>query len=320
MGMKKVLPQENSQAYDCLHDGILIVGSGAMACLFAARLSQAGIPVTMLSSWQEGLSRLREGGVTLVDGAGQGHSFPVRATQDPQECRPAHCALVLVKSWQTRRAAAQLFNCLVEDGVALTLQNGMGNREVLSEALGAQRVALGVTTVAANLLGPGQVRLAGEGVISLGVHNRLAGVTAALRQAGFVVESAPDPDALMWGKLVINAAINPLTALLRVSNGELISRPTARSLLASLAREAAAVAVANGIPLPYPDPVVAVENIARKTAENRSSMLQDVSRGAPTEIDAISGAIVQAGEQVDVPTPLTRAMWHLVKALLPVAG
>lgn len=304
----------------CQREGILILGSGAMACLFAARLAAAGIAVTMLGTWPEGLRSLREGGVRLIDEEGNGHAYPVRVTQDPQECRPARCALVLVKSWQTHRAAAQLFNCLSDDGVALTLQNGMGNREALSETLGAQRVALGVTTVGATLLGPGQVRLAGEGVISLGIHKRLAGLAEALRAAGFVVESAADPDALLWGKLVINAAINPLTALLKVTNGELIARPTARSLLASLSREAAAVAVANGIPLPYPNPVVAVESIARRTAANRSSMLQDVSRGAPTEIDAISGAIVQAGEQVGVPTPLTRAMWHLVKALLPAEG
>jgi 2-dehydropantoate 2-reductase len=115
---------------------------------------------------------------------------------------------------------------------------------------------------------------------------------------------------------VINAAINPLTALLGVANGELLTRPPARALMVSLAREAPAVAVALGIRLPYPDPVVAVESIARRTGANLSSMLQDVRRGAPTEIDAICGAIVKAGEQTDVTTPVNRTMWHLVEALV----
>jgi 2-dehydropantoate 2-reductase len=100
-----------------------------------------------------------------------------------------------------------------------------------------------------------------------------------------------------------------------VPNGELLARNPARSLLQATAREAAGVATAKGIRLPYPDPVVAVETIARRTGSNRSSMLQDVERGAPTEIDAICGAIVQTGEQTGIPTPINRTLWQLVSAL-----
>ena len=296
-------------------EGLLIVGTGAMACLFAARLSAAGIGVTMLGSWREGLEALRRSGVTLVDAEGGEQSYPVRATNDPCEAAPVQHVLVLVKSWQTERAIGQLGECLAPEGVVLTLQNGMGNREKLAKALGARRVALGVTTIGANLVGPGRVRLAGEGVISLSVHARLSPLADMLRQAGFIVETVPDPDSLLWGKLVINAAINPLTALLTVPNGVLMERPTARSLMVAVVREAAAVAVAQGLHLPYPDPVVAVETIARRTAANRTSMLQEIQRGAPTEIDAICGAIVKAGEQTGVPTPVNRTLWQLVKAL-----
>jgi 2-dehydropantoate 2-reductase len=286
-----------------------------MACLFAARLVASGSQVTLLGTWREGVEALRHGGVILVDQEGHEQAYPVCATDDPADCAGAGAALVLVKSWQTERAAGQLADCLAPEGVALTLQNGLGNREKLTKALGARRVALGVTTIGANLLGPGKVRLAGEGVISLSVHSRLGLLADRLRQAGFIVENAPDPDALLWGKLVINAAINPLTALLGVPNGALLERPTARSLMTTVAREAAAVAMAQGLHLPYPDPAVAVETIARRTAANRSSMLQDLQRGAPTEIDAICGAIVTAGEQTDVPTPVNRTLWQLVKAL-----
>jgi 2-dehydropantoate 2-reductase len=222
---------------------------------------------------------------------------------------------VLVKSWQTRRAAQQLAECLAEDGLALTLQNGVGNREELARQLGENRVALGVTTAGATLLGPGRVRPAGEGVVSLGAHPRLAPLAGLLRSAGFVVENAPDANVLLWGKLVINAAINPLTALLGVLNGELLVRPSARLLMQSVALEAAAVAEVSGVHLPYPDPVAAAETVARRTAANRSSMLQDIQRRAPTEIDAICGAIVQAGDEVSVPVPVNRTVLHLVKAL-----
>ena len=296
---------------------LLIFGTGAMACLFAARLSAAGVTVTMLGTWREALIELCERGVTLVEADGSSRSYPVQATARTSDCAGARYALVLVKSWQTRRAARQLRKLLSEDGVALTLQNGIGNREVLVDALGAPRVALGVTTLGATLLAPGHVQAAGEGPISLGIHSRLGPLAAMLRSAGFTVEDAPDPDVLLWGKLVINAAINPLTALLRVPNGELLNRPTARALMASLAREAAAVAAAQAIRLPYSDQVAAAEQTARQTAANRSSMLQDVQRGALTEIDAICGSIVEAGDQSDMPAPLNRTMWHLVSALTP---
>lgn len=294
---------------------LLIVGTGAIASLFAARLSASGVPVTMLGTWSTGLDALKQHGVTFVDANGHQQTYPVQVTNEPAACAGTRFALVLVKSWQTERAAHQLAVCLAPDGVALTLQNGLGNRDTLAQVLGAQRVALGITTIGANLVAPGHVRLAGDGVITLGVHARLSPLADLLRSAGFVVENDPDPSALLWGKLVINAAINPLTALLDIPNGELLKRPSARALLATVARETASVAVAQGVRLPYPDPVVATETIARRTASNRSSMLQDVSRGAPTEIDAICGAIVQAGEQTGVPTPINRTLWQLIKAL-----
>jgi 2-dehydropantoate 2-reductase len=225
-------------------------------------------------------------------------------------------ALVLVKSWQTERAAEQLSRCLAPDGVALTLQNGLGNREALVDALGAERVALGVTTTGATLVGPGRVRPGGEGTTSLGEHPRLEPLANLLRQAGFGVESVVSADDLLWSKLVINAAINPLTALLQCPNGELVTRPAARSLMAAAAREAADVAQACGRGLTYSDPAAVSEDVARRTASNHSSMFQDVQRGAPTEIDAICGAIVAAGEAHSVPTPLNRTLWLLVQALV----
>jgi 2-dehydropantoate 2-reductase len=240
----------------------------------------------------------------------------VRATDDPSECAGAGLALVLVKSWQTERAAGQLAEWFAPEGVALTLQNGLGNREVLAGALGAERVALGVTTTGATLVGPGLVRPGGEGTTSLGEHPRLEPLVNLLRQAGFAVESVPSADDLLWSKLVINAAINPLTALLRCPNGELVARPAARSLMAAAAREAADVAEACGRSLIYSDPVAVCEDVARRTAANHSSMFQDVQRGAPTEIDAICGAIVAAGEAHSVPTPVNRVLWLLVKALV----
>ena len=291
---------------------ILIAGTGALACLFAARLAAIGVEVTLLGSWPEGLRALQKG--VLLEENGEETLYPVRATHNPTDCFGMRYALVLVKAWQTERTARQLGMCLAPDAVALTLQNGYGNRETLSKSLGPNNVALGVTTTGATLTGPGRVRPGGQGTISVESHPRLGPVIYLQRQAGLAVEETPNAGSLVWSKLVINAAINPLTALLRVPNGELLERPPARALMADLAWEAAAVAAALGIPLTFSDPVAAAEEVARRTAANHSSMYQDVLRGAPTEIDAICGAVLRVGEQVGVPTPVNRVMWDLVRA------
>ncbi len=309
------LQQLEPSYYEKTMISILIVGTGALASLFAARLAAVGLDVTMLGTWQAGLEALERDGLRLVEPGGAAHAYPVRVTADPSACAPARWALVLVKSWQTERAAQQLLDCLRPDGIALTLQNGLGNREILAEVLGKDRVALGTTTTGATLLAPGAVRPGGEGTISLEPQARLASLIRLLEAAGFTVETASDLDTLIWGKLVVNAAINPLTALLRVPNGELLARPHARKLMAQVAMEVAEVAKAGGANLPFDDPAAAAERVARRTASNQSSMLQDVLRGGKTEIDAICGAIVRAGEELKVPTPVNRTLWHLVESL-----
>jgi 2-dehydropantoate 2-reductase len=222
---------------------------------------------------------------------------------------------VLVKAWQTERAAHQLLDCLADDGLAVTLQNGLGNYETLSLSLGWNRVALGSTTTGATLLGAGLVKAGGEGVISMEQNQALDPIEAALESARFNVQVVDDAQSVVWGKLVINAAINPLTALLRVANGELLNRPSAREMMGKLAQEVAHVAKAEKINLPFADPIAAAEDVARKTAANQSSMLQDVLRNARTEIDAICGAVVQIGEKHTIETPANRVCLQLVRAL-----
>jgi len=298
---------------------ILIVGTGALAVLFAARLTQAGQGVTMLGTWQSGLKALDQDGARLVDAAGNEQRFPVHVTDDPQDCRGVKYAVVLVKSWQTERAARQLADCLAEDGLSLTLQNGLGNREILTNKLGAGRVVLGTTTIGATLLGPGLVKPGGEGVLSIEAHPVFDPLGEALISAGFELEIVKDVRSLVWGKLVINSAINPLTALLRVTNGELLTRPSARALMHALAEETAAVASSERVKLAFSDPQAVVEQVAHNTAANHSSMFQDIQRGAPTEIDAICGAVTRIGRKNNVPTPNNQVCWRLVQALVQSA-
>lgn len=298
-----------------MKENILVIGTGALSTLFAARLSEAGHQVSMLGTWKDGIQALNQNGARVSELDGTERAFQVHATDDPGEVNNVKHAIVLVKSWQTKRVAEKLKGILAPDGMVLTLQNGLGNRETLARDLGAGRVALGVTTTGATLLGPGLVKVGGDGVISLEQNQALGPLEAALRSSNFNLQIVRDAKSLVWGKLIINAAINPLTALLQVPNGELLSHSWTRKAMSMLAREAAEVAKAEQVNLPFSNPIEAVEEVARKTAKNLSSMFQDVRRGAPTEIDAICGAVTRRGEAHGIETPYNRSCWQLVKAM-----
>jgi len=295
---------------------VLILGTGALGTLFAARLAAAGAQVTVLGTWAEALEALDRRGAQVEGEPSQ----PVFATDDPSACTPADLALVLVKSWQTERAARQLAECLNPDGLAVSLQNGLGNdallagilRQAQDDSLGLRRVSAGITILGAALSAPGVVRLAGPGPVWLEARPSLDHLAALLAEAGFPVERAADIRPRQWGKLVVNAAINPLTAILRVPNGGLLADPLARGLLGGLARETASVAEALGVALPFAGPERAAEEVAERTAANHSSMLQDVLRGAPTEVEAINGAVVREGQALGMPAPLNWLVRGLV--------
>ena len=294
------------------HEKILIVGTGAMASLFAAKLASVA-EVTLLGTWEAGLAALETQGVRLVETDEMEESLGVHVARSPDSCTGAKMAIVLVKAWQTRRAADQLAACLHPRGIALTLQNGLGNQQILEGALGAERVGFGVTTTGATILEPGRVRAGGKGPIHFKPQPSMNPLVELLTKAGFEMDPVEDVQGLVWGKLLINTGINPLTALLEVPNGALLESPSMMEVMVSAAEETAAVASALDVNLPFNDPGAQVMDVARSTGENISSMLQDIRRGAPTEIDAISGAVVREGERAGIGTPINWTLWHLVQ-------
>lgn len=298
---------------------VLIVGSGAMALLFGSRLASVGVRVTLLGSWEEGINAVQRMGIRVLSSEGE-NRYPVAVAREAGEIRNTKAALVLVKSWQTERAASQLSQILVPDGIVLTLQNGLGNQEILSSYLGEERVAQGVTTYGGTLIEPGLVRPGGEGVVSVQAHPRLNSLTKDIKKAGFTLQVVPDILSLVWGKLVINVAINPLTAILGVQNGKLLESQSAVNIMVQAATEAAEVAKAKGILLNIEDPAQAAKSVAQATGKNFSSMLQDINRGSPTEIDYLCGAVTRIGRSVNVPTPVNHLLWQIIKSRVELTG
>jgi 2-dehydropantoate 2-reductase len=297
---------------------VAVIGTGALGCVFAAHLA-AHAEVWMLGAWAEGVAAVERNGIQLHQPKDGSRRAQVRAVSDPGEAPPADLALILVKSYQTERAAAWASQVLAHDGLAITFQNGLDNGAKLAAAVGSQRSAVGITYLGATLMGPGEVRLAALGPTYIGAPSRTcdraARAAALLAAAGLETHLVNDIEGRLWGKAVANAAINPLTALWRVTNGGLLATAERRALLSTLAQEAAAVAAARGIVLPFDDAGAHVAGVCTATAANRSSMLQDIERGRPTEIDSINGIVVAEGRRLGLPTPANEVVWRLVRGL-----
>ncbi len=286
-----------------------------MATLFASRLAPA-FTVTLIGTWREQIAAIAQNGlqVTELDGTITAHQ--IAATADPTAIAPVDVAIVLTKSYQTIEAVDRVARCLTPNGIVLTLQNGLGNLEILGNGLPTARITAGVTSVGATKLALGQVRHAGLGDTVIAVDEtvsaELSPIISHLNSQHFPTKTVPNIAPLLWGKVAINAGINPLTALLRVENGYLADNANARAAMCAATLETVSVAHASRIAFPYNDPAQTVVAVARATHENRSSMLQDIERGSPTEIDAICGAIVRAGEQVGVATPINQILYDMV--------
>jgi 2-dehydropantoate 2-reductase len=300
---------------------VAIIGSGAMGSLFAARLAPL-VPVTMVAHWEPQLAALQQHGLTIEEPDGRRRHLPagtLRVTSDVGEVGASDLALVLVKSYQTERAAGEAARVLAPDGLALTLQNGLGNLESLATAVGSERALAGTTSEGATLLAPGLVRHAGRGITYLCLcapeqRSRVAALATLLEEAGFATRLEEDVMSLLWAKVAVNAGINPLTALLERPNGFLARHEPARTLMIAAAAETEAVAAALGLQLSLPPAGERVVQVAQATAANTSSMLQDRRNGRPTELEAITGAVVASAVEMGVAAPINDALLTLARA------
>ena len=296
---------------------IVIIGTGAMGSLFACQLSRLA-DVVMLGTWSEQLAMVDSNGLLLQHPNGKKTRHFISATSQPETVGESDIVLVLVKAWQTSRAAHQANNILSRNGVAITLQNGLDNLQQIAAVIGEKRAVQGITSEGAMMIGPGIVRHAGSGITHIAVNKNsrdlIADLAALLKSAGFETELVESAESLIWGKLAVNAGINPLSALLQVPNGILAVNASTRDIMCHAADETASVARAQSISLPYESAPDRVLEVAKATAENRSSMAQDIARGMPSEIDFISGAIVRIGQQHRVDTPVNRALLTLIKS------
>lgn len=253
-----------------------------------------------------------------VVGASDLHVHPAAAT-DPVDAPDPDLVLVTVKAYDTDAALQDAAPLLDHDPVVASLQNGLGNLETMADHVPAHRVVGGVTTHGATLEAPGVVRHAGAGDTTVGA---IGPEPAPAREAADALADSGIPTTVterirgeIWAKIVVNAGINPVTAITGLPNGALLEDPELEATMEAAAGEAAAVAEAQDATLPATDLVDRTREVARRTAENTSSMLQDIQRGRRTEIDAISAEVARRARDHGLEAPVNRTLAALVQGI-----
>ncbi len=291
---------------------VLIIGSGALACLFAARLASAGVTVALTGTWDPAMSAIRQNGIGLISGVRRDY-FPVNVL-DPEMDRTSYTrAILLTKAYQTSSALKRVKPWLAETCPVLSLQNGLTPRMRMVEILGESRTISGTTTCAAEQIEPGIVRHNGGESVLLGRHPEVEAYRDMLQTAGFDVTVVDDIRRMTWEKAIINSAANPVGAILRMKNGDMSGLPDVMSLMDSLIGEACDVAAADGCPIEAERMRQRLRDILSASSNNRCSMLQDVLHGRETEINDINGAILELAEKYRIQTPVQRTVTQLVR-------
>ncbi|WP_409341272.1 ketopantoate reductase family protein [Paenibacillus sp. MBLB4367] len=319
---------------------VVCVGSGSIGMLYAGRLSAAGAAVTLVTRTGEQADRLNAEGLELVEGR-QSVLSTVKADRYRELEAPAAEAeadwllLAVKQKHVTAGLARWLANRMGARTRLLCMQNGVGHVERLAQEVAPDRIYLAVTTEGARKDGLNRVCHTGRGVTRIGKAFPRSGATAAadkdanagasfdeiennLREmfvsAGFETFLSNNMDRFVWQKLLVNAVINPLTALLGVTNGKLPQMPESMELMDGLLAEGCEVARTKGLGFETDELKNELLAVCGKTALNRSSMLQDLEAGRTTEIDWITGSLLREAAKHKLELPVNRTIYALVKA------
>ena len=293
---------------------VCIVGCGAVGSLFAAHLATlADVEVWAYDVVPEHVAAINRDGLRLTGRADI--LARLQARTDPAEIPACEFGIVATKSMFTAPAIAATAP-LFADGAVCSVQNGVGNEELIAERVA--RVIRGTTFPAGHVVAPGVVEMDTGGDTWIGPFEERPAAMAeverlaeALTRSGMSTKALADARGAQWTKLIFNAASNPLGALTGLTHGRLCEQPGCRRLISGLIAEGSAVATALGITLDS-DPEALIEHAAKVAYDHRASMLQDVIARRNTEIEALNGGIVRFGRDTGVPTPLNEAIVALI--------
>lgn len=293
-----------------------VIGAGNMGCVYGANLARIGEDVTMIDVWEDHVNAMREKGLQM-DGLHGEFVAKVDATINPANAQKADVAIITVNAYNTRDAAEAAKALLKDDGCALTLQNGLGNVEVLIDVLGDTRVMAGLTFHSGDLRAPGQVTHTNKGPTYLGEldkskSERLLAINERMQKAEVEPVLEDDIMATIWGKFVHNCGLNAICAITDLRPGNIREVPELDEFQTLIIEEVLALVKAKGIEIPEKNPIKFIKDYSA-VKFHRVSMKQHLDRGRMTEIDALNGYVVRESEKLGLKAPYNDALTKLMK-------
>ncbi len=299
---------------------IAVVGSGAMGGCLGSLLQKGGNDVTFVDIKKDHVAAMQNNGLIVRNTNGEEEVLKVKATTDIETAGTPELIVFAVKSYDNEQAAKDCLKIVGPETIVVTVQNGVGNVEVIGEVLSPGRIIAGTTAYGSTLLEPGKIMHSATGAISIGeldgsLTPRLQNVVDVFANAGVEMHTTQNVDSLIWTKLMVNVGINALGAITLLTNGQLLDYEETKSLQEGAVLEGAAVAKAKGIEFMVNDIVEYVRGVSKSTYHNKASMRQDVEQGNKTEVLAINGAIVREGKKLEIATPINDTLTKLVRAI-----
>lgn len=300
---------------------IAIIGAGAMGCLYGGKLSTVSEnTVFLLDVWKDHVEAINSHGLCIEEDGKNLCYDKLSAFTNAENVGIVDLAIVFVKSTLTAQAMESNKAVFGKETLVLTLQNGLGNIDIIKQFVDEKNIIAGTTAHGATLLEAGKIRHAGVGLTVIGRldgawDNRIQEVANIFNMSKMETRISDKVMGLIWDKLLVNIGINALTAITGLKNGHLLHYPEIEEILTAAVMEGAAVAKAKEVPLCLEDPVSHTKEVCRATAENRSSMLQDMLHGKKTEIEMINGAVVREAKLMGIDTPVNQVLTNLVRFL-----
>ena len=301
---------------------ICFIGAGALGSTIGGTLARGGAEVWLIDPFQEHANAISAHGLRILEGGAENVVRVTACTAASEVGVVADLVIILVKSYHTRDAIRAAAAIIGPQTVVMSLQNGLGHEDILSEEVGRDRVMAGKTYVGGVLLGPGRVRsgVVGKETIIGELDGRLTErarrIADTFTRAGIITQLSDNIMGTMWDKLFINVAGGGITAITGLTYGGLYSLPVLEDCALAAISEGIAVAQAAGVKISTTDPRQAwTMASAGLPPEFKTSMLQSMQSGGLTEVDYIHGSVVRWGTKLDVPTPVNSAIVALVKGL-----
>ena len=301
---------------------ICILGAGSLGCAIGGALSAAGSEVWLVNRSRTHVEAMNTAGLRIRGEGGDDRFIKVNAATDAGAIGPVDLVIVLVKSFDTNQAMRAASNLFRPDTAVMSLQNGLGNEDIIAEFVGSERVLAGRTYIGGQLIGPGYIisGTAGKrtiiGELNGAITPRVERIAAEFNRAGLETKVSANIMGTIWDKLLVNAATGPVAAITGLAYGALYKSPLIEAVAIEAVEEAMAVARASGIELSIREPREAWLRAGTGLPDDfKPSMLQSLEKGSVTEIDFINGAIVREGKRCNIPTPVNATLVACIKGI-----